>query len=101
MTTSIVKGRRIVKTSQKQACEVAPKQTEKIIKNEKTRKITKKETNGQKYPTPEPSNPLYIFYTTLLKQKPDSQMALKWCKEHGIITNTVEKLAKDLKNIKL
>jgi hypothetical protein len=94
--TSIVKGRRIVRSSQ--TSEVVQKK-ETLVK---TRKISKKESNGQKYPTPDASNPLYIFYTTLLKQKPDSQMALKWCKEHGIVTKTVvENLTTEMKKIKL
>lgn len=41
---------------------------------------------GQKKDTPPKSDPLYKFYTTLLKQKPDSEMALKWCLEHGALT---------------
>lgn len=39
---------------------------------------------GQKYDTPLKTDALYRFYTTLHKQKPDSQMAIKWCVEHGV-----------------
>jgi hypothetical protein len=58
--------------------------------SEKTLKIkiikTKSFANdGQRYPTPKETDSLYIFYTSLLKQNPKSQMALRWCLEHGLI----------------
>lgn len=39
---------------------------------------------GQKKDTPSPSDSLYRFYTSLLKQRKDSKMALVWCLEHGV-----------------
>jgi len=39
---------------------------------------------GQKKETPPKNNGLYIFYTTLLKQRSDSKMAITWCLEHGV-----------------
>lgn len=41
---------------------------------------------GQRYATPVKTDGLYRFYTSLMKQKPDSQMAAKWCLEHGVFT---------------
>lgn len=54
-----------------------------IIKKEmnKNMKYSKK---GQTKPTPPENDPLRKFYTSLLYQKPDSEMALKWCIEHGL-----------------
>lgn len=40
---------------------------------------------GQKYKTPDLNNPLRKFYTSLLYQKNDSEMALKWCLEYGLL----------------
>lgn len=49
-------------------------------------KVKKREFKlpGQKRDTPPKSDPLYKFYMSLLKQNPNSEMALKWCLEHGI-----------------
>ena len=41
---------------------------------------------GQKRPTPSKHDPLYKFYTSLLKQRKNSEMALKWCLEHGCLS---------------
>lgn len=46
--------------------------------------MTKFKLPGQKRQTPPETDPLYRFYTSLLRQKPNSKMALKWCLEHGI-----------------
>ena len=40
---------------------------------------------GQKYPTPSPGNGDYVFYETLLKQKPGSHIAQEWCVYYGIL----------------
>ena len=42
---------------------------------------------GQTKATPEENDPLRKFYTSLLKQKPNSEMAIKWCTEHGLMPN--------------
>lgn len=53
--------------------------------------ITKLEKNGkygnpwQTKPTPPETDSLRKFYMTLLNQKPDSAMAMKWCLEHGLL----------------
>lgn len=41
---------------------------------------------GQKYKTPSKNDGLYVFYTSLLHQRPKSEMALKWCLEHGLLS---------------
>ena len=40
---------------------------------------------GQKHPTPTLGDPTRAFYESLLEQKPDSLMALKWCIEYGCL----------------
>jgi hypothetical protein len=42
---------------------------------------------GQTKPTPGDRDPLRKFYTSLLEQKPDSEMAIKWCTDHGLFPN--------------
>lgn len=57
---------------------------------------------GQKRPTPSKKDPLYKFYTSLLKQKKNSEMALKWCLEHGCLSKQrAEKtvLMQEMKNM--
>lgn len=39
---------------------------------------------GQTKDTPLSTDPLYKFYTSLLKQNPKSKMAKKWCAERGL-----------------
>jgi hypothetical protein len=43
--------------------------------------------SNPKKPTPPPDDPLRIFYTSLLRQNPDSKMALKWCQDRGLLTD--------------
>jgi len=43
---------------------------------------------GQKYPTPILGDPTRAFYESLLEQKPDSLMALKWCIDYGCLDQT-------------
>ena len=38
---------------------------------------------GQTLPTPSPGSADRVFYETLLKEKPKSEMALEWCVKHG------------------
>jgi hypothetical protein len=59
----------------------------------------------QKKDTPEEDDPLYIFYTTLAQEKPDSILAIQWMVEHGVNyeenVEAYEKLKKEKKLIKL
>lgn len=43
---------------------------------------------GQKKKTPDKEDPLRKFYTSLLKQKPNSKMAMKWCLKYGLFSET-------------
>mmetsp|Transcript_41170 Transcript_41170/g.45997 ORF Transcript_41170/g.45997 Transcript_41170/m.45997 type:complete len:93 (+) Transcript_41170:86-364(+) len=43
---------------------------------------------GQKYPTPTPGFGDRVFYESLLKQRPASEMAQDWCLNHGILSHT-------------
>lgn len=40
---------------------------------------------GQKYPTPSPGNGDRVFYETLLRQRPNSEMAQDWCLAYGVL----------------
>ena len=40
---------------------------------------------GQKFPTPSPGSGDRVFYDTLLRQRPDSDMAQEWCVTHGTL----------------
>jgi hypothetical protein len=45
----------------------------------------KYEKEYQKYEEPENErDPLYIYYTTLRKQNPESKLAIQWLTEHGV-----------------
>ena len=60
----------------------------KSVKSPKQSKVVKKakETKDAKTkPTPPEKDPLRIFYTSLLKQNPQSKMARDWCKRHGLL----------------
>lgn len=54
-----------------------------VTKIKRTKKVFDK--LGQTKQTPPETDSLRCFYTTLLQQKPSSQMALKWCLEHGLL----------------
>ena len=40
---------------------------------------------GQKFPTPPQGDASRAFYESLLEQKPESMMALRWCIEYGCL----------------
>mmetsp|Transcript_9712 Transcript_9712/g.23529 ORF Transcript_9712/g.23529 Transcript_9712/m.23529 type:complete len:109 (+) Transcript_9712:84-410(+) len=42
---------------------------------------------GQKYPTPTPGFGDRVFYESLLKRRPDSEMAQDWCLNYGILSH--------------
>lgn len=50
---------------------------------------------GQTKETPVETDPLRMFYSSLLEQRPESEMAEKWCLQHGLIDKArVEEVAK-------
>ena len=50
---------------------------------------------GQKYPTPTPGFGDRVFYETLYRQRPESQMAQEWCLNYGVLhLEEAEKLYK-------
>jgi hypothetical protein len=63
---------------------IKPKPTKKS-KEPKTKPKKKYKLIGQKKDTPPATDSLFVFYTTLLKQKKNSVMALKWCIDHGVM----------------
>ena len=40
---------------------------------------------GQKFPTPPQGDASRAFYESLLEQRPESMMALRWCIEYGCL----------------
>lgn len=40
---------------------------------------------GQRHATPSPGSGDRVFYESLFKEKPNSEMALVWCIEHGVL----------------
>ena len=66
-------------------------------------KRVKYEKEGQRYPTPEDLelNPAYLFYTSLLEQKPKAPLAITWLTERGIFDGKKrEKLVKQYNALK-
>lgn len=59
----------------------------KVVKTVKTKVEPTNFKEGQKKPTPPESDSIRKFYTTLFKQNKGSEMALKWCLEHGCLGN--------------
>lgn len=55
-------------------------------KTKTSEKVGKYGNPWQTKPTPPESDSLCKFYTSLLRQKPDSQMAMKWCLERGLLS---------------
>lgn len=56
-----------------------------------------KQKIGQKHPTPTPGNGDRVFYETLYRQRPDSEMAQEWCVNYGVLPE--EEAAKLYKKI--
>ena len=81
------------------------KEKEKVISKYGIQKDEMKSRKpGQKYATPEETDSLRIFYTSLLKQRPNSEMALKWCLERGVLTEKKAQaaiLTLGMKNLKV
>lgn len=63
--------------------------------NEDSNSILSLETKmltGQKAATPSKGDPLRLFYESMLKQKPESILALKYCVEHGCLNEAEAEL---------
>ncbi|XP_042400026.1 uncharacterized protein LOC121989817 [Zingiber officinale] len=72
----------------------------KTVTKTKTRAKTEKKVyslTGQKYDPPEEREPLRIFYESLSKQIPSSEMAQFWMMEHGLLSPERAKKAYDRK----
>ena len=56
----------------------------------KVKKVSQKKAKydkpGQTKPTPPENDSLRKFYTSLLSQNPNSEMAIRWCTEHGLVS---------------
>ena len=71
----------------------APKPAAKVEKTAASKKPEEKNDRlpGQKYDTPDENDGSRIFYESLLKQNPNSKMAMKWCVEYGVLDQTQAK----------
>jgi hypothetical protein len=49
-----------------------------------SKKSSKYSLNYQKHETPPSDDPLYIYYTTLYQENPNSKIAIKWLTEYGV-----------------
>jgi hypothetical protein len=72
--------------------------TKKIVKRNNKYEYKKK---GQKKETPPLHDPLRIFYTSLLRQKPHSELAIKWCIEHGLFPDQPDNICSCLSKLTL
>ena len=91
------KSKRCVSISGKIGKQLALELHKKEKEQPQTIKSTKEKNQKKKFPligqtkeTPEENDPLRKFYASLLKQKPTSEMAIKWCTEHGLLPNQKE-----------
>ncbi len=80
----------ILKKSDMKETKPEKKEIKKLqIDSIKPKKIIKKKTIypklGQTKPTPSETDSLRKFYTSLLNQNSKSEMAIKWCTEHGLM----------------
>ena len=71
-----------------------PKSADNIKKKEKPEKDFIKKS-GQKFAEPSIDDPSRAFYESLYSQKPESQMAEKWCLEHGLLSEEEAKKLAD------
>lgn len=62
--------------------EPTPGPSDRAVKKPREKKVF--ELPGQKRDAPPENDSLRIFYTTLRQQRPESEMAIKWCIEHGL-----------------
>ncbi len=102
-----VEIKEIVKEEQSKITEVIKKEVK--VKEMKKKEVKKKDTKdtlkpkkiikkniwpkvGQTKATPPESDPLRKFYTSLLKQNNKSEMAIKWCTEHGLMPKQEENI---------
>lgn len=86
----------------KKTLEPPPKKVLKKIEESKIKKQKKEyPKDGQKKVTPPENDPLRKFYTSLLKQNPHSEMAIKWCIDHGLYPNQTDNICYKLSKIKI
>lgn len=76
------------------------------VKKTPVKKTIKKQSKefskeGQTKPTPPESDSLRKFYTSLLRQKKDSEMAIKWCTEHGLAPKQKDSIHISIKKLNL
>ena len=106
MSVSTIKPKKKATTADKLATKVKPtakvkpatkvKPTAKVKPTSKVKPTTPIKTKplkakydriGQTKETPPENDSLRKFYWSLLHQRPDSMMAMKWCLERGLIQN--------------
>lgn len=76
-----------------------------IDKVDKVKKIITKKNEfpkeGQIKTTPPESDSLRKFYTSLLRQKKNSDMAMKWCIEHGLFPGQLDNIYMSIQKLKI
>lgn len=85
-SASEVKAKATTKTPRKPTATEA-KTPKTLAPRKKTLKVTESKFGrlGQTKETPAEKDALRKFYCSLLRQKPGSKMAMKWCLERGLI----------------
>ena len=86
----------------KPACDCKQSTIKKTPVKKTIKKISKEfPKEGQTKPTPPESDSLRKFYTSLLRQKKDSEMALKWCTDHGLAPKQKDSIHISIKKLNL
>ncbi|KAG9449174.1 hypothetical protein H6P81_009139 [Aristolochia fimbriata] len=75
----------VVKTGVKEKTTVGPS-SQTTTKTTRVRQKKEYKLAGQRYDTPEEREPLRIFYESLSRQIPSSEMAEFWMMEHGLLS---------------
>merc|ERR1712046_90556 len=68
----------------KKVAVAAPKEPSKEAENVNDQRKLFKE--GQRHPTPPMADATRSFYVSLLEEKPDSKIAIKFCVEYGVLS---------------
>jgi len=99
----MVEKKKVVKKIANSNLKENSKEDTKNIKSIKTTKVTKNKKEypkfGQTKNTPKENDPLRIFYTSLLKQNKNSEMAYKWCFERGLLEGQEDNLYIKMDNL--
>ncbi|KXZ56094.1 hypothetical protein GPECTOR_2g976 [Gonium pectorale] len=92
------KGKAAVKAEDTAANGKAKEEAKKAKPDKQPREKKEYDMPGQTREPPPENDSLRKFYTSLLEQRPDSDMAKRWCLTHGLLSRDVaEELVAQLK----